>query len=518
MNVYGGFGMIEIVHGNYEQRNLTQLATGQARVGVRVDLGTVAKKILATTATCFVTGVEKAETEIRVSGKTITRVLFVDEHDGYNSEEHTDEFVERFTPKNMPTVHSVTAMAEIVQSAPTKTTKNESDQINAVMTEHTINIAVNGLEESSVSFVKEIRGNVETMTDASTISTWGETFNDKFEIGETFTLDDNIDGIMGVDVNAYVRDITVSDGKFTVKGVASVTVTELKSVDVGHTISNSLYNFDFAKTFNKKNIGANDLVFGGVVISNVGMKVEHRNQAELVIEAELTFVGHSVIRHEIKAVTDAFSVAHNLDFTTATSTVVDVIPQSNISADIEGNVTMGDSAPYIARVMWASGLTSSNINVKPVEDKVVIEGVLNGQILYQCEEGGLHNHAIQVPFSVNCKIDGVRDTHSISASVTALSCNVKARRGKELLVDARIGVSAFAVADSAVKLISDVIIGADKPQGEHAITVHVASPGETVWDVAKRTNTSTAEIMRQNPTLEQGIRDGDRIVIFNQAV
>ena len=110
----------------------------------------------------------------------------------------------------------------------------------------------------------------------------------------------------------------------------------------------------------------------------------------------------------------------------------------------------------------------------------------------------------------------MKPEYGTSVAVTPLSCNVKARRGRELLVDARVGVNVAAHAGADVKILSDVTLGAEKMPEDHAITIHVAAGGETLWDIAKRASIPTAEIVRQNPTVERGINAGDRLVIYNQ--
>ena len=100
--------------------------------------------------------------------------------------------------------------------------------------------------------------------------------------------------------------------------------------------------------------------------------------------------------------------------------------------------------------------------------------------------------------------------------VTSMNCNVKARRGRELLVDARLGVNVAVHTGAEQGLVQDVTLGAQKMRDQHAITIHVAASGETVWDIAKRVSIPTAEIIRQNQGLERGISEGDRIIIYSQ--
>jgi len=506
---------METVLNKFEQKNLGAIANSQVRVPVRMELQNLCKKVLSTTATCFVTGMEHKDAEIRVNGKVVTRIIFVDEFDGYNSEENTTEFSEKFTPKNAPA--GCNPMAGIVATASPKTHKNEADLINAVTCEHTVNVALTGLVGKEVSYVHELKGDVEMQTAPASIATYGNNFMEKFEIGETFSLDQNIDGILGTELNAYVREIVVANEKFTIKGVAAVSVAAVKSADGSQSVCGNLYEFDFAKTFNKKEIHESDIICGSVTVSNLGMKVENRTSPELVIEAELCFNGHSIVRRDINMVTDAFSCDHVLEFAHGTATDTIAVAQTNIIADVEGNVSMPENSPFIGKVLFASSPIVGSVNVKPQEDKVIVEGVLTSHIIYECEEKHVYSHTAEVPFSLTAKIENCTPTHNVSVALAPMSCNVKARRGKELLVDARMGVNLCATANGEVKLTANVTKGAEKAKGNHAITIKIAGAKDTLWDCAKQSSIPTAEILRQNPHAANGITDGDRLVMYKKA-
>jgi len=100
-------------------------------------------------------------------------------------------------------------------------------------------------------------------------------------------------------------------------------------------------------------------------------------------------------------------------------------------------------------------------------------------------------------------------------NVVPLTCNIKARRGKELLVDARIGVTAFGDKKVPCELVSAALEGAQRASTGAAIVIHVVAAGETMWDLAKRTGISTREIAKQNGGVET-LNGGERIVTYRQ--
>ena len=513
---------MEVVHGKYEQRNLGVAGGGQVRLPVRIDLQTPAKKLLGNHATCFVTGVERLGEDAkspsyRVSGRVATRVVFIDEHGGFNSEEHTDDFSEKFTPKNGGALVGVVPAIALVQTVAGKATKNDADLITAVSPEHVINVGLAGVTGRDVAYVTELSG-VEAKTEETKVATVGACLFEKFEISENFTLEQNVEGILGVEIAPHVRDIAVADGKITVKGVACVGIHSVKTVDGGQVMNNSWHDFDFTKTFNRKDVRAGDTVCGNLMLCGQKTRVEKREHAELVVEAELVFAGHTVTTHQVTTVADAFSCEHELNFVSAAAVDLAVGAQANQIADVEGNVVVPEGSAFIGRVLWAGEAKCGEINVKPQEDKVIIEGVLSANLVYECEERERYSHTAQVPFAVSVKLDGCTPDHNISASVTPMSVNIKARRGKELLVDARLGVNVSHSRERAVTVTSNVVKGAQKPADDSAVVIHVAGAGETLWDIAKRQSVPTAEILRQNPQCAEGVAEGERVVLYKRVI
>jgi LysM repeat protein len=506
---------MEANNGKYTQKKLVGVGTGQTKVPARLELKTPAKKILGVIPTILVGGVEKRDEECVVNGKVITRVIFIDEMNGFNSEERADEFSTAVkTPRGL-NIDGVVPMAQILQTTGDKHAKADGDVINSVSCEHVVNAGVTGLEAREISFVQNVGNNTETKTQEREITTMGECICEKFDVGEVFKLEQNVEGVLGVELNAVVKSVVCKDDKIVLKGLACAGVSVVKSTADGQTIQNSAHDFEFTKTFNKK---CAEVICGNILVSDVNIKIEQREKPELVLDATLCFTGYTVQNHTIKAVEDAFSCTHNVDLSHSEITHAVTTPSANTFSDIEGNVTMPAGSPYISRVLWSNVGGVGSINVKPSNDRCTIEGVLNATLVYECEEKQIHSHNVEVPFSIGAKIDGCTNEHTILASVTPIQCNIKARRGRELLVDARVGVNSCGHKHETGEVVSAVTVGAAKEPDTHSIIIHTVQSGETLWQIAKGSCLPTAEIVRQNPGVDAGINAGDKIVMYKRRV
>jgi len=503
--------MFETVHGTATQRKLEMLGKGQVRVPVKVELGTTLKKVLSTSAKCYLGGVERGDGgEVRVSGKVITRVIYIDEFDAFNSDERTDTFTERVTLKN-PSAVSFHAASIVLE-----TTLGESAG-QSVEVDNVIDLIVVGLIPQEMRFVSGLTGQAEARREVAKMTTFERAIEERFSADERIELDKNCAGVLGVDCTACVRDLYVDDGRVTIKGTVSANVISVRSGEVT-TMTNASHEFDFSKVVHLQGLTAEDNVLGSIAVAGVTLRAENKVKPELNIEVDLAFNGHVVVTTQVEFVSDAFSFDNALSLSTASAEHTNALPQTNAVVDVEGNMTMPANSPYIARILTSSGAHITGVNIGCTDGKVTVEGVLATTVVYECEEKQIHSHVAEVPFNTTIRVEGIGSRFNIHATASVISCYVKGRRGKELMVDAKLGVSIVASETITTDLTTEITIGEAKIRDESAIVIYMVESGETLWDIAKRISMSTTEIVRQNPNCEKGVAVGDKIFIYRQQV
>jgi LysM repeat protein len=503
--------MFEPVYGTVTQRKLEMLGRGQLRTTARMELKVACKKVLSKSAKCFLGGVERGDGgEVRVNGKVVSRIIYIDEFDAFNSEERTDTFTERVVLKNASAT-SLHAAAIVME------TSVSGDLGQSMEIDSTIDLVIVGQVPQDIRFVTGIQGLAEARFDRARIATFERAVEERFSADDVFELDKNCAGVLGVDCNACVRDIYVDDGRVTVKGTVSANIVTVKSGETT-TITNATHEFDFSKVVHMTGLNAEDNVFGTVAVAGVTLRAENKVKPELVIEVDLAFNGHVVASKEVEFVADAFSFDNALTFATTLAEHTNALPQTNAVADVEGNVMMPANAPFIARILTASGSHLGGVNIGCVDGKVTVEGTIATTVVYECEEKQIHSHIAEVPFNTTIRVEGIGSAFNIQATAGVITCYVKARRGKELMVDAKLGVSISASETFAVDLTSEITVGEAKTRDDSAIMIVMPETGETLWDIAKRIGMSTTEIIRQNPSCEKGITVGEKIFIYRQQV
>ena len=496
---------------NIPQRWIDSLGKAQTKVDAKIELTTPMKKVLSVTTATFLGEVTRHEAEVNVSGRIATRVIYIDENDSFNSQERTTEFTEKLTLRDPSATVSIMPHLHVLES---KT--NESSNTTVEVT-HIVDITLVGVLQSQVRTVENLSGGAQVRHEKLTTSTIGKGITARFEIDDRFELDRACLGVLGVDATAFLKDINVSENKITLKGSVVANILATKTVETS-TMYNDYHEFEFSKTIAVAELGIEDMVSGNIQVTNIVMKVENTTKPELNLDVELLFTGFQVAQTTTDVVADAFCFDHHLNMTTATVENAQMLPPHNANIEVEGNMTLPETAPYIAKVLSVAGARVTSVNIIPADHKVTIEGVMSANIVYECEEKHIHHHVVTVPFSSVTRVDSITTTHTVSAAVSLSFCKVRARRGRELLVDARLGIGISATTHTKTELMSDITLGEPKKSDDSAIMIFTVAERETLWDIAKRINIPTEEIVAQNPAAADTLTPGDKLFIYRQTV
>ncbi|MBO4725995.1 MAG: hypothetical protein J5598_00150, partial [Clostridia bacterium] len=275
------------------------------------------------------------------------------------------------------------------------------------------------------------------------------------------------------------------------------------------------HEIDFSKSINANGVTSDDLVSGNVVIDAIEMHVENTAQGPaLALTIQVYFNGCVYKNLKFNTVVDAISFDKELTFQTTQATYVDVLPQVNTTVEIENNLNLAPNSPYITHVLAAEGARVNNLQVTAADGKTMLEGILAVNLLLENEEHIIYGERYEVPFQAHIRMDNLDRDYTVTANVVPLNVNAKARRGTELLIDAQLGVMVQASTQKQMKVVTNLQEGVTKTDDGSAIRIYIIGEKENLWDLAKRTNLSSAALLQQNPNLENGCIAGERIVVY----
>ncbi len=214
------------------------------------------------------------------------------------------------------------------------------------------------------------------------------------------------------------------------------------------------------------------------------------------------------------AVSDAFSVACELN--KECSVIEYKISKGCFSVidEIDGSVTLDNNMPIADTVLAASGTSLSITNAYATEGRAVIEGIMNTNLVYYSSEANaVSSVKVELPFSI-AKAAPVKEGDELFACGSVTRVSYKVRRGNELTVKADVCALISASESRKAEIITGLTEGEEIPVPTSAISLHIARPKETLWEVAKALCTTPELVLVQNPNLTLPLSGGERIVAY----
>jgi len=499
---------MEVLMENLAEQELMSLDNVQLKIEQKIAMPANAKKIVGVSCRLFGQKTDIQQNEIILTGNIVTRCVFINDFEKYDSEDITEPFEKKVTVKEHNGVTQIVANCNLANSD----WKLADDKIAI---ENIVAVHVQGIKAQEHQVVSNLTGDVEVRKADHEVLTFNAVLNDKFEITENVQLDSVCEGVLGVDVNPNLKDVVVNNGKVNVKGNLTVNVLGVKTVEKISTPYNTCHEIDFAKSISMNGLTDEDLACGTILVNSVAMHIENNNQgAILVLTLEIGFNGSVYRKQKFSTVADAICFDKELTLQTTQINCVDILPQIATTVDIENNINLAPNTPYITHVLAVDSTRVNDLQVNVGDNKALIEGVLVINLVLENEEHLVTGERFEVLFQTHVRMDNLERDYKVNATVIPLKVNVKARRGTELLVDAQLGIVVQAETKKSITVVNSLVEGQNKCDDGSAIRIYIIGEKEDLWSLAKRTNLSCASLLEQNPNLENGCTPGERIVVY----
>lgn len=468
--------------------------------------GTVIARVLSITATSKVGASEVFAGEARYGGRVDFTVLFVDV-DGKN--------------------HSITHSAEFSDKieSPLVTADMKADFTSEVLDTDVVNVSSG---EIKLAAVVEIRLDADESVEIRYLSSGGagvygsgeELEYSVYKAGGTGTanLSSTIADVKIVDILAceYRAIVTTRTA-----GMDSVTINGLIIGDIlGETEDGLAASYrteiPFSEEFAADGASAGDIVIARACVSGTPRIETDDDGSAIISDYKLTIVYAVYGEAKTEVVSDVFSATHELLVTSESATVCKPRLNTTVTDRVEGSVMLEVNMPIADNIL---GMTAQRVTVTnaaaAADDEMLVEGVVGGNVIYYCAEANSENSvAVELPFSLKVAVPGLKEDDEVYARGEVISASLKIRRGNEIDVRAEVAFEVCAAASSTKCVITELTEGEARIIPTAAISVHVARPGESLWDVAKATGTTPEAVMAQNPDLELPLKGGERVIVY----
>lgn len=194
--------------------------------------------------------------------------------------------------------------------------------------------------------------------------------------------------------------------------------------------------------------------------------------------------------------------------------------QASSEAIVKGNIELAQDTPKPESIAMSAGKVCVT-DKKLVEDKVVVEGLLNVEVLYKTDDNEKCAFALkdEIPFTASVDIPGAKidmqcvakvSLENVEAAIEANTIGVKA------IVQVYARVNYMKNKEFLVNVIPNE---GEKPVKKASVTIYVVQRGDTLWKIAKRYNTTVDSLVQVNEleTLDS-INLGEKLIIPGRAV
>lgn len=235
---------------------------------------------------------------------------------------------------------------------------------------------------------------------------------------------------------------------------------------------------------------------------------------EAVIEAEAR-----VFETETKELlVDAYCPGLSLKPRKRKINLIQSVGEAQDQVVIKESLAFPQNVPQAARVLYVEAkpiITDQHIS----DGKVVIEGVLVSKVIYQPADPSYGPASIKedIPFRHSVEVEGAYEDMECQSQLVVdhVSCTLIAHDEVEIRAVMTVSVSAFTSLEKEVFL--DVEVEELKEGLDSGIFVYFVQPGDSLWSIAKKYNTTIVSILKYNAIDEsQVLTPGDKLIIYKK--
>ena len=156
-----------------------------------------------------------------------------------------------------------------------------------------------------------------------------------------------------------------------------------------------------------------------------------------------------------------------------------------------------------------------------MKDRVVVEGIVKADVLYKTtdDEKYLASVKAEIPFSAMIDIFGADENMKsiVKGNLESIDASIE---GNSIAIKATIILSGKILYEMNKEFISDIVEEeGDMPEKKASITIYVVGEGDTLWDLAKKYNTTVDDLIKINKVEDtEHIEQGQKLIIPGRAI
>lgn len=332
----------------------------------------------------------------------------------------------------------------------------------------------------------------------------------------------NINEVLWCDITLKNKEVKVLDDKVAVKG------------DLHVCILYSGENEEHQLEFIEKEVPFNGIVesYGSTqeMYTNTDIKISkyylqvmpdldgEDRVIEIEVVAEMNVKVYCIESKDI--ITDLYSPTKELLLATEPAKFQNMVFKNQMKANVSESIGLRDDLPDIMQVLYVNA-DSKVEDIEIMDNQVIAEGVIFTKVFYvgADDNNPLCSFDEIIPFRQVIEARDARDYHKveIKAEVEHASCNMLS--GREVELRCVMGFDTNVLDEHEMNLI----VGIEESDKDMefieklpSVVIYVVQPDDSLWDIAKRYNTSIGELMMINELESEAVSPGEKILVVKK--
>lgn len=480
---------------------LIKLGVVTAAIEVSLNAKEQVETVLSAASEANIVSHECIQGQVSLSGRSNIRLLLIGEEGRVISSNHNADFSDKLDSDLINTKSSL-----IINSNVTDITCQVNG--NIVKVSLVIEITVYMLNLSNIEL--NMADSMCTKKASIQISQMNANTDTSFNVTSEQQVEGSILRVISADSVACLSSTTVNDEILTASG---------------HIYTNFVYMASDNKILIKpvttaftEEIKAKDFINNMPISSSVSVRstkvhidiMEEGESNKYTLDITLSLKAMQMHPQTKEIISDAYSLTnevaliyHSVESSLCNDTIY-------LNQQIEGIVDFNEDH----RVIGFVNPKVQIINSVCIEETMLIEGIISGNIISTNSDGNIVSDEYQLPMSI--KLSNMLITASV-VMPTAIICDVKHHlsAGKiQLTCNIMLNINSYATTINS--LISEVKVLEAKNMNTSAIEVCMARKGDTLWDIAKSLSVEESIVTTYNPELVLPLDKDEKIVLYRQ--
>lgn len=239
-------------------------------------------------------------------------------------------------------------------------------------------------------------------------------------------------------------------------------------------------------------------------------------------EVEITLgVAMKVYSSEVlQTLEDAYCINKTLTFTKAKLKYPRLVCRNRNQTPVKEVVQLAKGSPDMLQIFRIKG-TPHLDDVKITDDKAIVEGAIDTDILYVAESDDtpLYSFKTVIPYRQVVEVKGANSDMQVNVDISIDHASFNMLSGQETEVRFGLSFNAQVIEEQEVHVINHIEFE-DMDMNEldkmASMTVYIVQSGDTLWTIAKRYNTPIDELMAINELDGHKIMPGQKLLILKK--